>query len=1276
VTGRGPLPRALFDLGVTTAGLAWATASSVLPVPRSLQSLASVLSFVDAIPVLRAPVVARAGGERVLTVGNAVAQAVAQRPLGLFADALCALSAFGAHRAQQAAWRRAGLDVPEEPAPAAPPAGPAARAANRLAGLALAGFAATLLVSRDRGRATAMLAAGTPKPARLGPQVFASELARHLADREVLVRDPAVLRLLGRVDTVVIDTRLLHTGRYAVDEVRPVNGADVGEVYEHAHELVDPSFPWHEQRVGPWAVWPQTGGRLLELSREGTQVGMIEVAPELAPLAETLVASARRAGRVLLTAADDRVHADDVVPAEIDLADTVRALRADGHVVAVVSDQAIDTADVSVGLTVRSDADVLCPRGLVSMCVLLDAAASARQAEARAAQLAVIGAGCASVLTMIAPRRQATDRATLPVNVAALIAIGAGVWLARRAARRPEPAGTDRTAWHVMSPDTVLRRLGSSPEGIDNGQVAARRSGNGAVHDHEQETLLHAAIAELDNPLTPALATSAGVSATIGSVVDATLIMGVLGVNALLGGAQRLRATKTLNTLAGSTAVRTRVRRNGEIDGVTAELLVPGDVIELEAGDVVPADCRVLTAEGLEVDESSLTGESGLVGKQSAPSPAASVADRRCMAYQGTAVAAGRGSGIVVATNGDTELGRTGRAGERRTGGVGSRLTALAKVTIPLSVGAGLLLTATDLLRGRRLGHSVVRGIGLAVAAVPEGLPFVATVAELAAARRLSRRGALVRNPSTIEALGRVDVLCFDKTGTLTQGHLALRRVFDGATEAVVDELPAQMRTIVAAALRASPRNGQRIPHPTDRAVIEGAGQLGIGTDDDRPGWHPVIELPFEPSRGYHAVLGRSPQDWTVTVKGAPEVLLPRCTTWRGAPLDEATRTRLDKEFHRLAARGYRVLVVAERTASSRRELDATRVNRLGLIGLLAMADPVRPSAREAVHTLRGAGIDVVMVTGDHPGTAAAIAEEVDALGDRDVLTGPELDVMTDEELIDRLPGIAVFARVSPAQKARIVAALQTSGKTVAVTGDGANDAPAIRLAEVGLALGEHATTAAREAADVVITDNRIETITDAVVEGRAMWASVREGLAILLGGNIGEIAFTVAAGVLSARETLNVRQLLLINLLTDALPAMAVATRPPADRTPESLLAEGPDASLGTALNRQITVRAITTAAAGLVSWLLSRITGAPWQASTTALVGVVAAQLGQTIAVRGRTPIVLASGVVSLAALGLVVQIPGLSHFFGCRPLFPHQWAIALTAALVATLVARRIN
>jgi cation-transporting ATPase I len=455
---------------------------------------------------------------------------------------------------------------------------------------------------------------------------------------------------------------------------------------------------------------------------------------------------------------------------------------------------------------------------------------------------------------------------------------------------------------------------------------------------------------------------------------------------------------------------------------------------------------------------------------------------------------------------------------------------------------------------------------------------------------------------------------------------------------------------------------------------VAGAADCGIGATAWAPSWRREAELPFEPSRGYHAVSGRLEDGMALlSVKGAPEVVTRRCRRWAGptgdVTLDPARRRQLNNEVERLARQGLRVLAVAERPATPAEDLADEAITGLTLLGFVVLSDPIRPTAASAVSSLRRAGVDVVMVTGDHPSTAEGIAVELGILGGRRVVTGTELALLNDAELNAIIPDVSVFARVSPNDKVRIVAALQQRGQAVAMTGDGANDAPAIRLADVGIALGAHSTPAARRAADLVVTDERIETIVDAIIEGRGMWSSVREALAILLGGNLGEVTFTVAATAVTGRAPLSARQLLVVNLLTDVAPALVVALRPPPRRSPEALLAEGPDASLGRSLERAIALRAATTALGAGSAWTLASLTGGPRRASTTALVALVGSQLGQTIIAGDLDPKVIIAAGGSFLLLAGIVQIPGISQFFGSTPLDPLAWTIASGTALAAT-------
>ena len=1284
------------------AGLGYTAVGRAVRLPGLVSLAVSALSLVDAAPrghaLLRATLGER-GAAALVTTATALSNAAGRRPTGLLVDAVHRVSTHRELAARRAAWARWEAELAQQegghrawsqPDPTRPrplPHGPVERVSDRVAAAGLAGAVGLLVARRSSQAAAAALIAGAAKAATSGREGFATRLGIETARRDGLVLDPAALRRLDRVDIVVLDAALLRTGRYAVDEVVPVTDRlGVSELTERAHDLVDPRHPRRRRAGGGWSVAPvpgdpaetavsrvPAGETVLAMRRGEETVALVGVNERLDPFVEPLLAAARAVGAVL-------VHGDAQVarrlwgvataPAGVSLRDTVRDLQRRGHVVAVVAadSAALSAADIGIGVARPGEpppwgAHVFVHR-LEQACLLLDAAVSARRVSARSAQLAVVGSVAGGVLAVLGPGGDAAGRAAFAVHMTSLVALGSGLWQATATARRPAPVSADTTPWHAMSPAAVLDTLRTTRAGLPEDESRRRR--RPPPRDDTTVGVVRASAEELANPLTPVLATGAGLSAATGSALDALLITTVVVVNALIGGVQRVTANRALRTLRSTSVQPVRVRRAGVETRLPADAIVPGDVITLHAGDAVPADCRIVSASGLEVDESALTGESTPVAKSAQAVSTDTLAERSCMLYEGTVVAAGRAEAVVVATGEHTEAGRTLRHDDTQAPptGVELRLRDLTGRVLPLCIGAGIGLAVIDLLRRRPLPVVLGRAVSLAVAAVPEGLPFVATVAELAAARRLSARGALVRNPSTIEALGRVEVLCFDKTGTLTEGRIRLRGVSTGRRTVTVDDsLSPEMREVVAAAVRASPFHlaPDQVTHQTDRAILRGARAVGITAAD--LGAEHLDELPFESNRGYHATLWRDDSGTHVSVKGAPEVVLPLCAA------RSVDRRVVEREVDRLARRGHRVLAVAERVVPGRSRADEADVRELTFRGLVAMVDPVRPTAAEAVATLRAAGVEVVMVTGDHPSTAEAIGAELDLIDGRGVLTGAEVDALTDDELAAAIPRTSVFARMTPSHKARVVRLLQRSGAAVAVTGDGTNDVPAIRSADVGIALGRRATPAAREAADVVVTDDRIETITDAIVEGRAMWVSVRDALSILLGGNLGEVVYAIITSVLSGTAALNARQLLLVNLLTDVLPAMAVAVRPPAGLSAADLLAEGPESSLGGALTRDIRVRAVTTAAAAGAAWLAARPVSTPGQASTTGLVALVGAQLGQTLVVRGRTPLVAAGVAGSLVLLVAAVQVPVLSRVAGCRPLLPHQWAIGLTAASLAT-------
>ena len=1329
-----PLQRSLIALGADVVGIGVITAARFLKLPRVPGEVASVLPFIDSQPRLRqllGDVVGTPAAELGLALGNAVTQAMAQGPLGLVVDAVHRSNQIAEIRGRQRVWasrepelhdaRVGTLAVQASPTRGRPiplPPGPIEKTADA-AGLASLGvFAAVLAASANPRRAANVALCAAPKAGRLGREAFAAQLGRALADRGGVPFDATFLRRLDRVDTVMVEATCLTTGNLIIGTVAPIGAAPADwklDLETHAYRLFHPDRLARTQRGGGWALGPladvagpelprglksqirraSTGAAaVLGLTRRGALVGLVTVEAELDPLAKGMAGAIRRCGHLFVVAGTSgglgrRLSADRIVAGGQGMAAAVRALQQEGRVVTLIAQRggaALQAADCAVGVLNTPGnppwgADLICGPGLAQAQLVIEATTVAREVSRRSAGLALAGSAAAGVLGLIGSGAQGARRSPLAVNGAALASVSWGAWSGFGLSRRPAPVPDETSPWHVMPAGVALRSLGSAQSGLTPAEVARRRrTGSGPAAPQAWSHFVAAVVDELANPLTPILAAGAGLSAATGSTVDAALVAGVTLGSAIFSAAYQLRTAALLEHLVQAGVVQATVRRSGVEHQIPADQLVPGDVVVLEAGNVVPADVRILCASSLEVDESSLTGESLPVPKSPEPCGGAPVAERTCMLYEGTTIANGTAAGLVVAVGPATEIGRSLHLDAATPpAGVEARLRSLTKVALPVALAGGTGLLGSGLLRGLPLREALRSGVALSVAAVPEGLPFVANAACMAAARRLSGRGALVRNVRTIEALGRVDVLCFDKTGTLTEGRLTLRVISDGATEEPLETLGPSQRAALAAGMRSSPDPAEgALPHATDQAVLDGAAAAGVAVSDGMGGWQRLSELPFDPARGFYLALGASGARRILSVKGAPEALLPACGRWRVAdgvlPLDAKARRRIKAQMERLARRGFRVLAVAERDLSDGGPPDLVRIAEAGLggldfIGFLAFADRARTSAAGAVAELRRAGVQVRMATGDHPLTARAIAGDLGILEDQKVLTGRELDGLSDEALDALLPAVSVFARVTPTHKVRIVAAYQRLGHRVAMTGDGANDAPAIRLADVGVAIGRHATPAAREAADIVVTDDRLETIIHAIVEGRAMWASLRDALAILLGGNLGEIGFTVAASALTGRSPLNTRQLLLVNLLTDLAPALAIAVQAPRRRSPEELLREGPDASLGSALTRQIALRAVTTAAGATGAWVAARPTGRRARASTIALTALVGSQLGQTLAAGGRSPLVAGTVLASGAALIAVVQTPGVSQFFGCTPLGPVGWATAAGAASLAT-------
>jgi H+-transporting ATPase len=758
---------------------------------------------------------------------------------------------------------------------------------------------------------------------------------------------------------------------------------------------------------------------------------------------------------------------------------------------------------------------------------------------------------------------------------------------------------------------------------------------------------------ELSDPLTPVLAIGSAASAILGSPADAVLVGSVLIGNSALAATQKLRAERLLRRLLSVQDPPARRVVDGHgCETVEAAELRPGDVIEVRPGEVVPADARLVEAVDLEVDESSLTGESLPVPKQVEATPAVPIAERACMLHATTTVVAGVGLGIVTAVGDQTQARRAMRApgSQASTVGLQAQLRDLTNRAWPVSLAGGALVTGLGLVRGTGLRRAISSGVAVTVAAVPEGLPLVATLAQQASARRLTRSGALVRSPRSVEALGRVEVVCFDKTGTLSENRLRVTRVEPAKGMA-------ETNVLVHARRATPPANGDRHEHATDTAVATAAEAL----DDSGPSAE--VYLRFRSGRPYSAAIcGRE-----LSIKGAPEVVLKACGD---------SGARMQRTVQKMAADGLRVLTVARRELSQL-QVDAARNDpdafaelcseRLEFTGLLGIADTPRPDAADALQGLRDAGIGVRLITGDHPVTAKAIAAELGLpVDDGQVISGAQWEALPRRDQENAVRNGVVFARMSPEHKVQIVETLERLGLVCAMVGDGANDAAAIRAATVGIGVAGHGSDPARTAADVMLLDGRIGALLDALDEGSQLWRRVQGAVAILLGGNAGEVAFSILGAALTGRSPLNTRQLLLMNMLTDALPAAALAVSQPTPGQPSGR--RGPDEA---ELWRTVAVRGTTTAGAATAAWALASVTGTQRRASTVALVALVATQLGQTL-IDSHDPLVVATAVGSLMALGGLISTPVVSQLLGSTPLGPLGWAQALGTAGAATTVA----
>jgi Ca2+-transporting ATPase len=899
------------------------------------------------------------------------------------------------------------------------------------------------------------------------------------------------------------------------------------------------------------------------------------------------------------------------------------------------------------------------------------------------------------------------------------------------AARRRQDLSVDtapRTGpWHAWERDEVARALETDPQlGLRESEAARRwqQYGPNRLQTEARRSWLSITLNQFRDVVVLVLLAAVAISLALGEVTDAAVIVAIVLLNAALGATQELRARKSLEALRQLISPHVRVIRDGKALALPSEQIVPGDLLEVEAGDLVAADSRLVEDQALRVSEGALTGEAAPVVKRAdaALSPETPLSDQVNMLFSGTAIAAGRGRALVVATGAASHLGQivtlVGGIEEEQTP-LQRRLGDLARAMAWAALAICGLIFAAGALRGVPMGLMFLTAVSLAVAAIPEGLPAIVTIILAAGVQVMVRRHVIVRRLSAVETLGAVTVICTDKTGTLTQAAMTARRVY---TSAGTGTLPG--RTAPGSRLRAPTRGaptdgegpafvgleaGSREPgaaatavpevlcllvagalcndaeivgddagwqvrgDPTEAALLTAAQEAGVSLEQLRGEQPRVREYPFTAERKRMSTLHAGTHGIRLVVKGAPETVLPCCRRWYAAdgerPLGAADRDRSEAAARQFAEEGLRVLALAFRDLPSvpgtgdgeELEIDLT------LVGLVGLLDPPREEAQAAIRACRQAGIRPVMITGDHLATALAIARDLEiADGAAGVMTGDQLQSLTSEELDRVVAGTSVFARALPVDKLRIVEALQRGGDMAAVTGDGVNDAPALKRAYIGVAMGVTGTEAAKDAADMVLTDEDFASIVAAVEEGRGIFENIRKVVFYLLSCNVAEVATLFVALLAGLPGALTPVQILWINLVTDGLPALALGTDPRAADVMRRPPRDPRERVLDRGTVRDIAWYGTWITLASLAAYLvaLGWYPATPARARTMLFATLALGQLSHAFNCRSRdrslfrigvatNPRLVAAALVSALAVGVAIFVPALRPFFDTAPL-----------------------
>ena len=856
--------------------------------------------------------------------------------------------------------------------------------------------------------------------------------------------------------------------------------------------------------------------------------------------------------------------------------------------------------------------------------------------------------------------------------------------------------------YYCEDAESVLREVGSSEKGLSAEEAAKRleRNGRNELAAAKKPSLISQFFKQMADPMIIILIAAAVISAITSvyqgeGMADVIIILFVVIVNAVLGVYQENKAEKAIEALQAMSAATSRVLRGGKVTVVPSAELVVGDIVLLEAGDAVPADGRLLESASLKIEEAALTGESVPVTKfidilDPGSAPDVPLGDRKNMMYMGSTVVYGRGSAVVTATGMDTEMGRIADALQKAEQGqtpLQIKLSQLSKILTWLVLGICVVIFGVQVLRaggftGQVILDSFLVAVSLAVAAIPEGLAAVVTVVLSIGVTNMSKRNAIIRRLTAVETLGCAQIICSDKTGTLTQNKMT-----------VVDHYGTDENLLATAMSLCSDaeedENGEAVGEPTECALVNWAHGLGLDKDDLKACAPRIGEAPFDSVRKMMSTVHASGGSVVQYTKGAPDEVLKRCVSYLDhgevCPMTDAKRQEILAANKGMADRALRVLAAAARwwktepTDFAPEKLE----QELCFIGLTGMIDPVRPEVKAAIEECRGAGIRPIMITGDHIDTAVAIAKELGILKDAsEAVTGSQLDAMDDEEFERRFRDISVYARVQPEHKTRIVTAWKKAGCVTAMTGDGVNDAPSIKSADIGVGMGITGTDVTKNVADMVLADDNFATIVGAVEEGRRIYDNIRKAIQFLLGSNMSEV-ISIFVATLLGFSILQPVHLLWINLVTDCFPALALGmARAEADimrRKPRDAKAGVFAGGMGADIAYQGIVVSLLTLASYFVGhfiesgvWEIANSADGTTMAFLTMSMAEIChsfnmrSQRGSLFTLKGMNKTLNWAALGSLFATTLVCEVPFLANAFGFAPVDFIEYVVALCFAV----------